>query len=102
MWRDPGTGYLRRQIAPVPGSDLPFDVVQVDLPAGAAVSYPAAAFVFIRQLVFVLDGELAFTDGDVTHTLLRGDSIELGAPADRTFHNASKQTCSYLVVVTRP
>src|ERR1700732_1757820 len=38
QWTDPATGYVRRQVAPGPGSDLPLDVVQVELPAGASVS----------------------------------------------------------------
>jgi hypothetical protein len=36
-WTDPETGYVRRQIAPAPGSDIPLDVVQVELPVGATV-----------------------------------------------------------------
>ncbi|MEZ5851311.1 MAG: XRE family transcriptional regulator [Hyphomicrobiaceae bacterium] len=100
-WRDPETGYVRRQIAPIPGSDLPLDIVCVELPAGKSIAYPASAFSFIRQLVYVLDGELSFTEGDQAHELGAGDCIELGPPANCTFRNARRSTCTYLVIVLR-
>jgi len=55
-WIDPRTGYVRRQIAPGPGSDLPLEIVRVELPAGASVTFPASAYAFIRELVWVLEG----------------------------------------------
>lgn len=100
-WQDPASGYVRRQIAPPPGSDLPIDLVHVELPAGASVSFPAAAYTFVRQLVWVLDGALTFIETDVTHTLRAGDCLELGPPSDCTFRNDHKRPCRYLVVVLR-
>jgi transcriptional regulator with XRE-family HTH domain len=100
-WTDPATGYIRRQVAPAPGSDLPLDLVQVELPAGAAVSFPAAAYAFGRQLVWVLGGTLTFIEGDATHTLAAGDCLELGPPSDCTFRNDKKRPCRYAVVILR-
>jgi len=100
-WTDPATGYVRRQIAPAPGSDLPLDLVQVELPAGASVAFPAAAYAFVRQLVWVLDGGLIFVEGDVTHRLRPGDCLELGPAADCTFRNDQDNTCRYAVIVLR-
>jgi len=101
LWRDPETSYVRRQIAPVPGSGLPLELVQVQLPASAAISFPAAAYTFIQQLIWVLKGRLTFVDGTVTHELGPGDCLELGAPADRTFRNPTRATCEYLIAVLR-
>ncbi|KAB1644248.1 helix-turn-helix domain-containing protein [Gulosibacter chungangensis] len=101
QWMDPATGYVRRQIAPHAGSSLTFEITHVELPAGESTSYPASAFAFLQQLVFVLDGQLAFTEGDTVHRLGAGDSLELGSSADCTFANASGVTCTYLVVVAR-
>jgi transcriptional regulator with XRE-family HTH domain len=100
-WSDPATGYMRRQVAPAPGSDLPLDLVQVELPAGAGVSFPAAAYAFGRQLVWVLDGTLTFIEGDTEHTLTAGDCLELGPPTDCTFRNDKKRPCRYAVVILR-
>jgi transcriptional regulator with XRE-family HTH domain len=99
LWRDPETGYLRRQICPAPGSNLPLEIVQVVLPAGASVSFPSTAYTFIRQIIWVLAGRLAFAEGDVAHDLGPGDCLESGAPADCTFRNAARESCTYVVAV---
>ena len=100
-WIDPATGYVRRQVAPAPGSDFPLDVVQVELPAGASVSFPAAAYAFVRQLVWILGGCLTFIEGEATHRLGTGDCLELGAPADCAFRNDQSGPCLYVVMVLK-
>ena len=39
VWRDPQSHYLRRQVSPL--SDLPIQLVEVELPVGGAVAFPA-------------------------------------------------------------
>lgn len=97
-WQDPDTGYHRRQIT---GPTFPAEVAEIRLPAGARVSYPAAAFVFIRQVIWVLDGHLTFREGTTVHELDAGDTLELAAPAPCTFENATDIECRYAVIVTR-
>ncbi|MEU8542010.1 XRE family transcriptional regulator [Streptomyces sp. NPDC048717] len=97
-WCDPDTGYRRRQIT---GPRFPAEVAEIRLPAGARVPYPAAAFAFVRQLVWVLDGRLTFHDGDTVHELGPGDTVELGAPTARVFANTTGSECRYAVVLTR-
>ncbi len=99
VWRDPATGYVRRQISASP--NVPVELIQVDLPAGATVSFPAASYAFITQVMWVLTGILTFVEGAATHTLKAGDSLALGQPADCTFRNDGAATCRYLVVVLR-
>ena len=98
-WQDPATGYIRRQISAP--SDMPVELVSVELPAGAYVPCPASSYAFIRQLIWMLAGELTFVEGATTHRLRPGDCLELGPPADCEFRNESRATCSYLVVVVR-
>ncbi|MFI2205479.1 helix-turn-helix domain-containing protein [Streptomyces sp. NPDC020192] len=97
-WRDPATGYRRRQIT---GPRFPAEIAEIHLPAGARVPYPAAAFAFVRQVVWVLDGRLTFHDGGTVHELDAGDTIELGEPAERVFANTTDSECRYVVVLTR-
>lgn len=97
-WRDPGTGYRRRQIT---GPYFPAEIAEIHLPAGARVPYPAAAFAFVRQVVWVLDGRLTFHDGDTVHQLDAGDTIELAEPAPRVFVNDSDADCRYAVILSR-
>ena len=98
-WTDPETGYMRRQIAPAPGSDIPIDVVQVELPVGATVSFPARNYISVRQLIWVSGGCLTFIEGEVVHTLSEGDCLELGPPADCAFRNDQSVPCRYVVIV---
>ena len=97
-WRDPATGYLRRQIAPAPGSDFPLDLVGIALPAGAAVDFPESAYAFIRQVVVVLEGALTVEEGGTAHALGPGDCLEFGPPSPCTFR-AGADRWSYRVAV---
>lgn len=101
VWRDPDGGYLRRQVFPVAGSDMPVDLVRVELPAGAVVAFPATTFAFIRQMIWILDGDLVFVEGSVEHHLRAGDGLELGPPQDCRFENRAAEPCTYAVVVLR-
>jgi transcriptional regulator with XRE-family HTH domain len=98
-WTDPDSGYRRRALSPVSGG--PLELVEVELPAGAEVSYPADTYVFIHQQIWVLDGHLRFREGDAEHELEPGDCLQLGPPAPCTFVNPTGRPCRYLVAVTR-
>jgi len=98
-WRDPETHYVRRQIFARPRS--PLELVEVELPAGASVAFPAASYAFIRQLVWVTRGRLAIREGGETHELRTGDCLEFGAPSDSEFRNESKAACRYVVALVR-
>ncbi|MGK9165425.1 XRE family transcriptional regulator [Inquilinus limosus] len=99
VWTDPQTGYVRRHVSP--RTDLPLDLVRIDLPAGREVPMPASAYAFQRQLIWVLDGELVFIEGAVRHEMREGDCLELGPPADCVFRNEGGRPCAYAVVVLR-
>jgi transcriptional regulator with XRE-family HTH domain len=98
QWRDPDTGYLRRQIST---AGFPAAVTEVTLPPHARVPYPADAYAFIAQLVWVQSGQLTLTDGSVRRVLAPGDTFELGQPRSREFRNETAEDCRYVVVVTR-
>jgi transcriptional regulator with XRE-family HTH domain len=97
VWTDPETGYRRRALSPVSGG--PLELVEVELPAGASVSYPADSYAFIHQQIWVLEGHLSIREGAVEHVLHRGDCLEFGLPSARTFSCAD--ACRYLVALTR-
>ena len=62
VWTDPDSGYTRRAVSPAAGG--PLELVEVTLPAGAEVAYPADTYVFIHQQLWVLEGTLRFVEGD--------------------------------------
>jgi transcriptional regulator with XRE-family HTH domain len=98
IWRDPGTGYLRRAVSP-PGAEP--ELVHVELPPRASVAYPASAYAHLRgQCIWVLQGELLFREGDVGYQLTAGDCLALGPPTDCEFRNPSATApCIYLVAI---
>jgi transcriptional regulator with XRE-family HTH domain len=99
VWTDPETGYVRRALSPT--TTGPLELVEVELPAGANIAYPADAYTFKHQQIWMLDGQLTFTDGDITYTLERGDCVELGPPAPTAFHNRTPEPCRYLVALAK-
>lgn len=94
--RDPQSHYLRRHVSP--RSDLPIDLVQIELPAGSDIPMPASSYVQARQLIWLQQGELVFMEGDTRHEMKAGDCLELGPPNDCRFINETTQPCVYLVV----
>jgi transcriptional regulator with XRE-family HTH domain len=98
-WRDPATGYLRRQIFERP--DHPVEIVRVDLPPGQKVGLPATSYARIRQVVWVIEGALTIEEGSERRQLAPGDCLAFGPPADSAFINEGRAACTYLVVVAR-
>jgi transcriptional regulator with XRE-family HTH domain len=99
VWIDPETGYSRRTLSPANGGQL--ELIEVVLPAGVRVPYPASAFSFQHQQIHVLEGELDFVEGRKSHKLSAGDCLQLGAPEDCVFVNGSDRATRYLVALTR-
>jgi len=99
VWIDPATGYRRRQV--YLSASLPMELVEVDLPAGAAVAAPASSYALIRQIVWLIEGRLTIVEGDGRTALQAGDRLEFGPPSDCAFVNESVAACRYLVAVLR-
>jgi len=98
-WRDPATGYVRKQVFSRP--DHPLELVEVELPPGQKVSFPAWSYAHIRQIVWVRKGQLVITEGDTRNELHPGDCLGFGPPSAVSFINESRNPCSYVVAVAR-
>lgn len=99
VWKDPETGYLRRQILARP--DHPVELVEVEMPPSKRVTLPASSYAFIRQAVWVTAGRLSVTEGGEEHALEAGDCLAFGPPSEVTFANTSAKPCRYLVALAR-
>lgn len=99
VWRDPRSGYIRRAVSP--RADGLLELVEVALPPGARIAFPAASYAFMHQQIWVLEGHLSFDEGSETHELDAGDCLELGPPADCAFANRGAAPCRYLVAVVK-
>jgi transcriptional regulator with XRE-family HTH domain len=98
VWTDPGTGYVRRAVSPVAGA--PLQLVEVELPPRTKLTFPASAYRFLHQQIWILSGRLSFREGTTEHDLRKGDCLQLGSPVDCTFENPSASAaCRYMVAV---
>jgi transcriptional regulator with XRE-family HTH domain len=98
-WQDPASGYVRKQV--FQSASNPLELVEVQLPPGARVGFPASSYALIRQLVWVLAGRLEIRDGEDVAILETGDRYEFGPPADTEFHNPGERTARYVVALVR-
>jgi transcriptional regulator with XRE-family HTH domain len=99
VWRDPETGYLRKQVFCRP--DHPLEVVQVEMPASQRVVFPASSYAHIRQAVWVVSGDLVIVEGGERHLLSAGDCLGFGPPSEVTLANETVAPCVYVVVLAR-
>lgn len=98
-WRDPESGYVRRNISPA-GFPSPIHIVEVMLPAGAKVAYETGAReVDIQQQIWVQQGSLEVTLGRVTHRLAADDCLAMQLNEPVTFRNRTRKSARYLVVI---
>ncbi|QRP44825.1 XRE family transcriptional regulator [Amycolatopsis sp. FDAARGOS 1241] len=98
-WTDPVTGYVRRSISPPARGAT--ELVEVSLPAGASVGFPADSYAFADHQIWVLSGHLRFIEGAEVHDLDAGDCLQLGRPVPGTYVNPTQEACRYLVVLTK-
>jgi transcriptional regulator with XRE-family HTH domain len=99
VWRDPDTGYLRRQVFSRP--DHPLEMIQVELPPGQRVVLPASSYAHIRQAVWVHQGDLVILEGGERQELGTGDCLGFGPPSEVTLANETAASCSYVVALVR-
>jgi mannose-6-phosphate isomerase-like protein (cupin superfamily) len=99
VWRDPETGYVRRQVFNRP--DHPVEIIKVEMPAKQRVTLPTSSYAHIRQALWVLSGALVLIDGGERHELRAGDCLGFGPPSEVTFANESSAPCTYVVALAR-
>ena len=98
-WRDPGSGYLRRNVSP-PDHPSPLRIVEVVFPAGKRVvlegASPAAP---IDEQVWLLEGAMTLTHGGRTHRLDAGDCLAMHIDGPVEFRNPTRRPARYAVVI---
>jgi transcriptional regulator with XRE-family HTH domain len=98
-WRDPASGYARRNISPA-GFPTPIQIVEVEFPRGARVAFDTGARgVRVYQQVWVLDGAIDVSVGDDRHALEKGDCLAFVLDRPVTFHNRASRAARYAVVI---
>jgi transcriptional regulator with XRE-family HTH domain len=99
-WRDPQSGYVRRNISPA-NFPSPVQIVEVDLPAGASVAYETGARqVSIHQQIWVQEGRVEVTVGNVPYRLSENDCLAMQLNEPIAFRNRSRKVARYIVVLS--
>jgi len=99
QWRDPASGYLRRNVSP-PDVPQPMQIVEVHFPPGRRVAFEAGARdMRVYQQVWVLEGAIDVTLGAERHRLRAGDCLAMQLDRPTLFHNPTRKTSRYAVVV---
>jgi len=98
-WRDPQSGYVRRNISPA-NYPSPVQIVEVMLPAGARVAYESGARdVNLQQQLWIQDGTIEVTVGNVTYRLSADDCLAMQLNEPITFRNRTRKAARYIVVL---
>jgi transcriptional regulator with XRE-family HTH domain len=98
QWRDPASGYIRRNISPS-GVASPIQIVEVEFPPGARVSFEAGTRA--HQQVWVLDGSIEIRVGADCYALNAGDCVAFIPDRPTAFSNPSVKPARYAVVLAQ-
>lgn len=100
LWRDPGSGYVRRNVSPA-GVGSPIQIVEVHFPPGARVAYETGARMpHVHQQVWVLQGAIHVSVGEARHRLGAGDCLAHVLDQPIVYHNRGRKAARYAVVIT--
>lgn len=99
IWRDPGSGYVRRNVSPT-GHQTPIQIVEVTFPPDAHVTYDSGGRQpVIHHQVWVLEGAIEVTVGDVRHDLATGDCLAFVLDRPTAYRNRTQAPARYAVVI---
>ena len=99
VWRDPGSGYVRRNVSPG-GHQTPIQIVEVVFPPGAYVAYESGGRQpVVHHQVWVLDGAIDVMVGDERHALNTGDCLAFVLDRPTAYRNRTRKPARYAVVI---
>lgn len=99
-WRDPHSGYLRRNVSPE-GFQSPTRLVDVTFPPHARVTYEAGARTpAVLQQIWMLEGRMEIAYGAESWLLEAGDCLAIPLDAPNSFHNPGDVPARYAIVLT--
>jgi transcriptional regulator with XRE-family HTH domain len=99
QWRDPDSGYVRRNISP-PGIRQPMQIVEIHFPPGGRVTFETdVRDMNVYQQVWVLDGAIDISFGPERYRLRDGDCLAMRLDRPIMFHNPTRRTTRYAIVI---
>ncbi|MEW2527820.1 XRE family transcriptional regulator [Streptomyces sp. NPDC047071] len=101
VWTDPASGFTRRSVSP-PQAGLRGEVVDATLAPGADLAYDRPPVPGLEQHLWVLEGGLAVTVREVTHTLAAGDCLRFRVWGGTRFRCLGERPVRYALLVVAP
>jgi len=98
VWRDPMSGYIRREIAPA-GTGSPVRIAEIEFPAGAEVAFDPTPRRAIDQHVWVLEGEIEIASAGSVHSLRAGDCLHMRVAEGNSFRTVGTEPARYAVIL---
>jgi transcriptional regulator with XRE-family HTH domain len=99
VWRDPASGYVRRNVSP-DGYPTPIQIVEVCFPPHAHVAYETGGRrQMIHHQVWVIEGAIEVTVGEELHALGEGDCLAFTLDRATTYRNRTNGPARYAVVI---
>ena len=100
-WTDPGSGYRRRAVSP-PAPGLRGELVEVRMPAGAAVSFDASPVPRLEHHLWMIEGTMTLEVDAAVFPLRAGDSLRYVLAGPTRFHNPGRREARYVVAIVHP
>jgi transcriptional regulator with XRE-family HTH domain len=96
-WRDPDTGYVRRNLSP-PHVSQPLQLVEIEFPPKARVVFESQGRdVAIYHQFFMLEGTIEITYQNHCYRLKAGDCLAVKVEGTNIFENPTRKPARYLV-----
>lgn len=99
LWRDPASGYVRRNVSPS-GYPTQIRIVEVIFPPGAHVAYETGGRQpAIHHQVWMLEGAIEVTVGEEQHELAAGDCLAFVLDRPTAYRNRTGEAARYAVII---
>ena len=108
LWRDPASGYLRRQVSP-PAATLGAEVIECEIPAGTRIDYDDAPRPGLEHHLYVTEGALELTLGapgssagaetEIRYRLREGDCLRYKLTGSGRFETPPETAAHYILVL---
>ena len=99
-WKDPESGYVRRILSP-PHPSLKGELVEVQIPAGATVSYDVSPLPGLEHHLWILEGVLSLEVEGAVYRLEKGDCVRYVLKGPSRFV-CGKRAVRYLIALVHP
>jgi hypothetical protein len=101
QWKDPESGYVRKAVSP-PSRGLRGELVEVRIPAGAAVSFEKPPVFELEHHLWMMEGALQLELDGSRYDLRPGDCLRYILTGPSRFKATGRRAARYLIAMVHP